>query len=69
MVFSDGPLPKAVQGLMEHGVAVLDVEPGADTLGQARARYGLAGPADTALVLVRPDGYADGPLARAGRRR
>ena len=60
LVFSDGALPQAVRGLMEHGVAVLDIEPGADTLGQARARYGLAGPADTALVLVRPDGYVMG---------
>lgn len=60
LVFSDGALPQAVRGLVEHGVAVLDIEPGADTLGQARARYGLAGPADTALVLVRPDGYVMG---------
>jgi 3-(3-hydroxy-phenyl)propionate hydroxylase len=60
LVFGDGSLPEAVARLPEHGVAVLDIPAEADTLGQARERYGLAGTADTALVLVRPDGYVMG---------
>ena len=59
-MFGDGSLPEAVARLPEHGVAVLDIPAEADTLGQARERYGLAGTADTALVLVRPDGYVMG---------
>ena len=60
LVFGDGPLPEAVAELTGHGLAVLDIPPEADRLGQARERYGLtAGPAQ-ALVLVRPDGYVMG---------
>ncbi|NKE64427.1 FAD-dependent oxidoreductase [Ramlibacter sp. RBP-2] len=60
LVFGDGPLPEAVAELTGHGLAVLDIPPEADRLGQARERYGLpAGPAQ-GLVLVRPDGYVMG---------
>jgi 3-(3-hydroxy-phenyl)propionate hydroxylase len=58
LVFGDGPLPQAVAALAGHGVAVLDIAPEADALGQARRRYGVPDErAATALVLVRPDGY------------
>lgn len=60
LVFSDGAVPQAVRNLTQHGLGVLQIEPGADTLGQARDRYGLRHPADQALVLVRPDGYVMG---------
>jgi 3-(3-hydroxy-phenyl)propionate hydroxylase len=61
LVFSQRALPQAVAGLAEHGVAVLDIAPEADSHGQARLRYGLpGGGATTALVLVRPDGYVMG---------
>lgn len=60
LVFSDGALPEAVADLTRHGIAVMDIPPEADALGQARERYGLADPADQALVLVRPDGYVMG---------
>ena len=60
LVFGDGALPHAVADLAAHGVAVLDVVPEADTLGQARTRYGLPADAATGLVLVRPDGYVMG---------
>ena len=60
LVFSDGAVPQAVRSLTQHGLGVLEIEPGADTLGQARERYGLRSPADQALVLVRPDGYVMG---------
>lgn len=60
LVFSDGALPAAVASLTAHGVAVLDIAPEADRLGQARDRYGLPDAGATALVLVRPDGYVLG---------
>lgn len=61
LVFGDGPLPHAVADLVSHGVAVVDIAPEADALGQARLRYGLPGGiASTGLVLVRPDGYVMG---------
>lgn len=60
LVFSDGAMPRAVRDLTQHGVGVLEIAPDADTLGQARARYGLRAPTDEALVLVRPDGYVLG---------
>ena len=60
LVFSEGPLPQAVRSLVDHGVAVLDIEPAADPHGQAWGRYGLAAPGQKALVLVRPDGYVMG---------
>ena len=60
LVFSDGAVPQAVRDLTEHGLGVLEIEAGADTLGQARERCGLRSPADQALVLVRPDGYVMG---------
>lgn len=61
LVFGDGSLPHAVADLVTHGIAVLDIAPEADMLGQARLRYGLpGGTASTALVLVRPDGYVMG---------
>ncbi|MGE0331869.1 MAG: FAD-dependent monooxygenase [Ramlibacter sp.] len=60
LVFSDGAVPQAVRSLTQQGLGVLEIEPGADTLGQARERYGLRHPADQALVLVRPDGYVMG---------
>jgi 3-(3-hydroxy-phenyl)propionate hydroxylase len=60
LVFSDGTVPGAVKALVNHGVGVLAIEPEADLHGQARQRYGLVSPQDTALVLVRPDGYVMG---------
>ena len=55
-----GALPDAVSSLSRRGVAVLDIPPEADSLGQARERYGLLAAASQALVLVRPDGYVMG---------
>jgi 3-(3-hydroxy-phenyl)propionate hydroxylase len=60
LVFGDGALPHALADLASQGIAVLDIAPEADTHGQARTRYGLAGDAATGLVLVRPDGYVMG---------
>jgi 3-(3-hydroxy-phenyl)propionate hydroxylase len=60
VVFADGPLPAAVKDLAAHGIAVLDIPPEADSLGQARHRYGLPGAQAHGLVLVRPDGYVMG---------
>jgi 3-(3-hydroxy-phenyl)propionate hydroxylase len=60
LVFADGVLPSAVARLPEHGVAVLDIPADADTLGQARERYGLGELGAQGLVLVRPDGYVMG---------
>ena len=60
LVFGDGPLPEAVTELAGHGIAVLDIPPEADSLGQARQRYGLPDAQAQALVLVRPDGYVMG---------
>ena len=60
LVFSDGVLPEAVSQLTTAGVGVLDIPPEADSLGEARDRYGLAGALSQALVLVRPDGYVMG---------
>jgi 3-(3-hydroxy-phenyl)propionate hydroxylase len=60
LVFGDGPLPEALAELTEHGIAVLDIPPEADSLGQARERYGLPDAQAQALVLVRPDGYVMG---------
>jgi 3-(3-hydroxy-phenyl)propionate hydroxylase len=41
-------------------VGVLDIPREADSLGQARERYGLGPAEQEALVLVRPDGYVMG---------
>lgn len=60
LVFADGALPDVLRSLPDKGVAVLVIEPDADTLGQARQRYGLPDAAAQALVLVRPDGYVMG---------
>jgi 3-(3-hydroxy-phenyl)propionate hydroxylase len=60
LVFADGAMPDALRALPERGVAVLAIAPDADTLGQARQRYGLPDAAAQALVLVRPDGYVMG---------
>jgi 3-(3-hydroxy-phenyl)propionate hydroxylase len=60
VVFADGALPGAVTDLAAHGIAVLDIPPEADSLGQARHRYGLPGVQAHGLVLVRPDGYVMG---------
>ena len=60
LVFGDGALPHAMTDLAAHGVAVLDIPPDADGLGQARQRYGLPGAQAQGLVLVRPDGYVMG---------
>jgi 3-(3-hydroxy-phenyl)propionate hydroxylase len=60
LVFSDGALPEAVTQLTSAGIRALEISPEADCLGQARDRYGLAGVATKALVLVRPDGYVMG---------
>ncbi|MBC7599079.1 MAG: FAD-dependent monooxygenase, partial [Polaromonas sp.] len=60
LVFADGALPDALRTLPKYGVAVLAIEPDADTRGQARQRYGLPDAAATAMVLVRPDGYVMG---------
>lgn len=46
--------------LGDVGVTVIDLGPAVDTLGQAWQRYGLQGPEEAALVLVRPDGYVMG---------
>jgi 3-(3-hydroxy-phenyl)propionate hydroxylase len=46
--------------LAQHRIAVLDIPPEADSLGQARQRYGLPDAAAQGLVLVRPDGYVMG---------
>jgi 3-(3-hydroxy-phenyl)propionate hydroxylase len=46
--------------LADVGVATLDIAPGIDAQGQAWQRYGLRGPDEPALVLVRPDGYVMG---------
>jgi 3-(3-hydroxy-phenyl)propionate hydroxylase len=59
LVFADGALPAAVARLAEHGVAVLEIAPEADALGQARDRYGVPA-SGQGLVLVRPDGYVAG---------
>ncbi|RYF36990.1 MAG: FAD-dependent oxidoreductase, partial [Comamonadaceae bacterium] len=60
LVFADGALPEPVARLCSHGVGVLEIPAEADTLGQARARYGLPSREAQALVLVRPDGYVMG---------
>lgn len=60
LVLGEGSLPQVLRSLTAVGLAVVDVAPGADPLGQVRERYGLFGPADEALVLVRPDGYVMG---------
>ena len=60
LVFGDGPLPEALAELTQHGLAVLDIPPEADSLGQARQRYGLPDAQARGLVLVRPDGYVMG---------
>jgi len=60
LVFGDGVLPTAVKELATHGIGVLDIPPEADSLGQARQRYGLPSAQAQGLVLVRPDGYVMG---------
>jgi 3-(3-hydroxy-phenyl)propionate hydroxylase len=60
LVFAEGALPDALRALPQKGVAVLAIEPEADTRGQARERYGLPDASAQALVLVRPDGYVLG---------
>ena len=60
LVFADGALPAALRDLPNHGVAVLAIEAEADSLGQARQRYGLLDASAQGLVLVRPDGYVLG---------
>ncbi len=42
------------------GLAVLRIDPAMDAHDQACQRYGLSNAGDTALVLVRPDGYVMG---------
>ncbi len=60
LVFADGALPTAVKELAGQGIGVLDIPPEADSLGQARQRYGLPDAKALGLVLVRPDGYVMG---------
>jgi 3-(3-hydroxy-phenyl)propionate hydroxylase len=60
LVFSDGALPQSAREIAGQGVGVLHIPPEADTLGQARQRYGLPDAQAQALVLVRPDGYVMG---------
>jgi 3-(3-hydroxy-phenyl)propionate hydroxylase len=60
LVFADGPMPEAFSALARGGVGVLDIPREADSLGQARERYGLGPAEQEALVLVRPDGYVMG---------
>lgn len=60
IVFSDGAMPDALAALTTRGIGVLEIAPEADTMGQARQRYGLAASVIQALVLVRPDGYVMG---------
>ncbi|HEY8706794.1 MAG TPA: FAD-dependent monooxygenase, partial [Burkholderiaceae bacterium] len=59
LVFCDGALPEAISELTARGIGVLDIPREADSLGQARQRYGL-GEGSEGLVLVRPDGYVMG---------
>lgn len=60
LVFGDGPLPEVLAQLPGQGLAVLDIPPEADSLGQARRCYGLPDARAQGLVLVRPDGYVMG---------
>ncbi len=60
LVFGNGPLPQVLAQLTGQGLAVLDIPPEADGLGQARRRYGLPDARAQGLVLVRPDGYVMG---------
>lgn len=50
----------AAPDLHDIGMASLELSPEVDPVGQAWQRYGLHGPGQPALVLVRPDGYVMG---------
>ncbi len=58
LVLAFGPLGQPAPTLPD--LEMLAIDPAGDLHGQAWQRYGLAGPDDTALVLVRPDGYVMG---------
>ena len=60
LAFCDGPLPEAMTEFATRGIAVLDIPAEADSLGQARQRYGFTDTRAQGLVLVRPDGYVMG---------
>jgi 3-(3-hydroxy-phenyl)propionate hydroxylase len=55
LVFNGAPA-----GGLPPGVATLRITPGTDPHGQAWRRYGLQSSGESALVLVRPDGYVLG---------
>lgn len=55
LVFNGPP-----DGGLPLGVEAVPIRPAADTHGQAWRRYGLPAEHETALVLVRPDGYVMG---------
>ena len=59
LVFADRALPQAISELVAQGIGVLDIPREADSLGQARQRYGLDDTTE-GIVLVRPDGYVMG---------
>jgi 3-(3-hydroxy-phenyl)propionate hydroxylase len=58
LVLAFGPLGQPTPTV--PGLAVLTIDPALDAHGQAWQRYGLSKASDTALVLVRPDGYVMG---------
>jgi 3-(3-hydroxy-phenyl)propionate hydroxylase len=58
IAYDASPLSLAESGAWR--IAVLAIAPEADTLAQARDRYGLPDAQAEALVLVRPDGYVMG---------
>ncbi|MET0312560.1 MAG: FAD-dependent monooxygenase [Burkholderiaceae bacterium] len=64
LVFSGSALPVAAEEVAKLGVGVLHIPPEADSLGQARERYGLPDAAAQGMVLVRPDGYVMGRWRR-----
>jgi len=58
LVLAFGPVGQPTPTV--SGLAVLTIDPAMDAHGQASQRYGLPDAGDTALVLVRPDGYVMG---------
>ncbi|MDM7943031.1 MAG: FAD-dependent monooxygenase [Hydrogenophaga sp.] len=58
LVLAFGPSAPAAPRVGD--LEVLAIEPAMDVCGQAWQRYGLTSAQDTALVLVRPDGYVMG---------
>lgn len=58
LVLAFGPGGRCLPTVPE--MEMLAIDPAMDVHGQAWQRYGLSGPEDKALVLVRPDGYVMG---------